>query len=325
LPKVEDFIMVIQSYNRSKSYFLISFLLLTALIALPLSAESSAEIVYAEGEGFSLVRNGVSDYYDIYLGDADGLELKGGDLILTEAATWVEIQLAGSGTIIKIAENTTFTLKTLQNEGGIFEVSYGRVRARVAKLTKDTPFWIQGSDTVAGVRGTDFGYDLFFDPASPEKKSVSVYCFEGVVEVVRQLETEEDEIFSADSDFAEGKAKTSTVILRRNEMVSIASEDKTAPLNKSRIESEVKEFWEINEFIYEPEIETTAFQQFHTDEEQLRQGGLIISATGALLTGAGVAAYYMLDNSGTGIGLMTIGSSMIAAGGYFLIRSFVLK
>lgn len=318
--------MVNQIYNRSKSYFLISFCLLSALTALPLSAESSAEIVYAEGEGFSLVRNGLSEYYDVYMGDADGLELKGGDLILTEAATWVEIQLAGSGTIIKIAENTTFTLKTLQNEGGIFEVSYGRVRARVAKLTNDTPFWIEGSDTVAGVRGTDFGYDLFFDPASPEKKNVSVYCFEGSVEVVRQLETEEGEVFSADSDFTEGKGKTSTVILRRNEMVSIASEDKTAPLNKSRIESEVKEFWEVNEFIYEaePEVDASSFQQFNNDVKQLRQGGLIISVTGALLTGGGIAAYYMMDNPGTGIGFMTIGSSMIAAGGYFLIRSFIL-
>lgn len=319
--------MVLQSYIRFKSQILILFCILSSLIVLPLFAESSAEVVYAEGEGFSLVRNGQSDYYDIYLGDADALELKGGDLILTEADTWVEIQLADSGTIIKIAENTTFTLKTLQNEGGVFEVSYGRVRARVEKLTSDTPFWIQGSDTVAGVRGTDFGYDLFYDPASPEKKNVSVYCFEGEVEVVRQLETGVDESFSADSDFAEGKAKTSSVILRKNEMVSIESEDKTAPLDKSRIESEVKEFWELNEFIYEvePEISGLDSQHFFNDKKLLRQGALIASITGVAIAGTGTAAYFMLDSQSTGIGLMTVGSSMIFASGYFLIRSFILE
>ncbi|MBF9018440.1 FecR domain-containing protein [Oceanispirochaeta sp. M2] len=319
--------MEIRSDSRAKLCFLMLFCLQIMVIAFPLSAQSSAEIVYAEGEGFSLVRNGESEYYDIYLGEAEGLELRGGDLILSEAGTWIEIQLAGSGTIIKIAENTTFTLKTLQNEGGTFEVSYGRVRARVQKLTSETPFWIEGSDTVAGVRGTDFGYDLFYDPASPEKKNVSVYCFEGEVEVVRQLETEVEEDFVADSDFAKGKEKTSTVILRRNEMVSITSEDKTAPLNKSRIESEVKEFWEVNEFIFEPEPDTeqNTFQLFHNDVKQLRQGALVSTITGTLLAGGGAAAYILMDAESVGIGMMTVGSSMIAAGGYFLIRSFILQ
>lgn len=303
--------------------------LLAAIFVLPLSAQSSvdssAEIVYADGEGFSLVRNGESEYYDIYLGDAEGLKLQGGDLILTEGNTWIEIQLAGSGTIIKIAENTTFTLKTLQNEGGTFEVAYGRVRARVEKLTAETPFWIEGSDTVAGVRGTDFGYDLFYNPDTPEKKTVSVYCFEGKVEVVRQLALEGDEDFRADPDFAEGKDKTSTVILRKNEMVSIASEDETAALSKERIESEIKEFWEINEFIYEPEPEQSSFNRFHNDVKQLRQGAMISSLTGALIVGGGVAAYYLSDDPSMGIGFMTVGSSLIAAGGYFLIRSFLIE
>ncbi|MDC7232437.1 MAG: FecR family protein [Spirochaetales bacterium] len=313
--------------SRFKRTFFTLLCLLTAAVSLP--AESSAEIVYAEGAGFSLVRNGESRYYDIYEGEADGLALRGGDLILTEDETWIELQLSGSGTIIKIAENTTFTLKTLQDEGGTFEVAYGRVRARVEKLTADTPFWIEGSDTVAGVRGTDFGYDLFYDPAEPSKKNVSVYCFEGRVEVVRRLEVEEGEAYEAKSDFATGKEKTSTVMLGKNEMVSIDSETRTEELKKSRIEPEIKEFWELNEFIYEPEpaddIQQSAFQNFHNDKKELQQGALISATTGALIAGVGAAAYYALDAPQTGVGLMAVGSSVIAAGGYFLIRSFLIE
>ncbi|MDA3956055.1 FecR domain-containing protein [Oceanispirochaeta sp.] len=305
------------------------FIILITLGAAVVQAESSAEIVYAEGEGFTIVRKGQSLYYDLYESSVEGMILQGGDLVLTEESTWVEIQIGGSATLIKIAENTTFTLKSLQNEGGIFKVSYGRVRARVEKLIGDTPFWMEGADTVAGVRGTDFGYDLFYDEASPEKKNVSVYCFDGKVEVVRRLETPEGEDFQADSSFEKGKENTSTVILRKNEMVSVYSEDRTAPLDKKRIQSEVKEFWEINDFNYEPAPEAKtasqgSFQTFHNDADLLRRGALYSSITGALIVGAGLTAYWGADDINTGIGLSVVGSSLITAGGYFLIRSLII-
>jgi hypothetical protein len=301
-------------------------ILILLLGASSLLADDSARVVYAEGEGFTLVRGGTSLYYDLFSEGAEGLILQGGDLLLTEEDTWLEIQLGGSSSIIKISENTTFTLKSLQNEGGIFKVSYGRVRARVEKLTTDTPFWIEGGDTVAGVRGTDFGYDLFYDGNSPEKKNVSIYCFEGKVEVVRRLDTAEGDVYQADSDFAKGKDYTSTVLLGRNEMVSVSSEDKTAPLDKKKIESEVKEYWEINDFLYEDEedMEQMNFQDFHNDAELLRQGALYSTLTGAFIAGAGLTAYLVADDSSMGFGLTTVGSSLIAAGGYFYIRSLIL-
>ncbi len=297
------------------------------LLSSGLFAQTTAEIVYAEGEGFSLVRNGETVYYDLYEEPAEGMMLQGGDLVLTEAGTWLEIQVGGSATVIKVAENTTFTLKSLQEEGGIFKVSYGRVRARVEKLSGETPFWIEGSDTVAGVRGTDFGYDLFYDENSPEKKNVSVYCFDGKVEVVRQLEPGDDSAPPV-PNFEKGKEKTSTVILSRNEMVSVYSEDKTAPLNKKRIESEVRDFWEVNDFIFappEPETVENSFQVFHQDAVLLRKGALYSSILGSVLVGAGATTYMLADSWQTGMGLAYIGSSLIAAGGYFLIRSFVIE
>jgi len=311
-------------FFRSKPFILTTFLLFAA----SLYAQTNAEIVYAEGEGFSLVREGTTRYYDLYAEPAEGMILQGGDLLLTEAGTWLELQIGGSGTVIKVAENTTFTIKSLQDDGGIFKVSYGRVRARVEKLTGETPFWIEGSDTVAGVRGTDFGYDLFYDQNSPERKNVSVYCFEGKVEVVRYLETEKDKPFIPDADFKKGKDKTSTVILGRNEMVSVYSEDKTASLSKKKIDSEVSNFWEKNNFIYappQPEAVSMTFKDFNEDAALLRKGALYTSILGTVITGAGATTYFFTDSKDGGLGVMAVGSSLIVASTYFLIRSFIVQ
>jgi hypothetical protein len=296
-----------------------------------------AELVYAEGEGFTLVREGEDRFYDLWEEPAEGLILQGGDLLLTEAGTWLEIRLADS--LIKVAENTTFTLKTLQDAGGTFEVAYGRVRARVENLTADSPFWIGGSDTVAGVRGTDFGYDLFYDPLAPEKKSVNVYCFKGKVEVVRQLKPLEDEEYRADEDFSRGKELTSSVILHRNEMVSVDSSKPHEPLARQRLDREVKEFWERNTFLYEPPEEEAgeegpeeglssggnAFKIFHNDVRRLRQGAAIAGISGSLMAAGGAAAWLMGDDANVGMGLTWMGSALIAAGGYFFVRSLVLQ
>lgn len=296
-----------------------------------------AELVYAEGEGFTLVRDGEDRYYDLWAEAAEGLLLEGGDLLLTEAGTWLEIRLADS--LIKVAENTTFSLKTLQDRGGTFEVAYGRVRARVENLTGDSPFWIGGSDTVAGVRGTDFGYDLFYDPLAPEKKSVNVYCFKGKVEVVRQLKPLEDEEFKADEDFSRGKELTSSVILHRNEMVSVDSSKPHEPLARKRLDREVKEFWELNTFLYEPPEEEAGeespgegpspegnvFKTFHNDARRLRQGAAIVGITGGLMAAGGAAAWLLGDDASFGMGLTWVGSSLIAAGGYFFVRSVIIQ
>ncbi len=320
---------------RAGKPLLLSFMILAGSL---LGAQDQAELVYAEGEGFTLVRDGEGEFYDLWEAPAEGLVLEEGDLLLTEASTWLEIRLADS--LIKVAENTTFSLKTLEKRGGHFEVAYGRVRARVENLTAEDPFWIGGSDTVAGVRGTDFGYDLFYDPASPEKKSVNVYCFRGRVEVVRHLEAPEDEEFRADDQFSRGKELTSTLILHRNEMVSVDSTKPREPLVRSRVDKDIREFWETNTFLYEPPEEEDesgetadgavrdkggSFQIFHNDAYRLRQGGAIAGIAGALVCGAGAAAWLLADDASTGTGLVGVGSSLIAVGSYFLIRSVILQ
>jgi len=308
------------------------FFLLTVLSAG--AQEESAEIVYADGDGFTLVREGDPYYYDLYAEPAEGVLLGPGDVILTEQNTWLELELTGTGTLIKVAENTTFSIDSLEGGGGVFGVSYGRVRAKVEKLTQDTPFWVQGTDTVAGVRGTDFGFDLFYEQDSPEAAKTEVYCFQGKVEVVRQLPVSKDEEASGEADFTRGKENTVTVVLGRNEMVTVDSGDAAPELNKVRVRPELKEFWDVNDFIYEPVAPEPAAvpgddvvsERFFQDSRQLKQAALFTSLGGAILTGSGAAMFALAGDDGrsAGIGLMSIGSFTIAAGATFLIQALIL-
>ncbi len=287
-------------------------------------SQETAEIVFAEGEGFTLVRNGDNTFHDLYEEPVEGMALLPGDLILTEQGTWLEIEINRTGSLIKIAENTTFTINSLENRGGTFQVSYGRIRAKVEKLTDDSPFWVQGVDTVAGVRGTDFGYDLFFDRESPEKARTDVYCFQGKVEVVKVPLSGE----SLDGTVQEPQS----VIIGRNEMVTVFS-DSDEPLEKERVSPDLKEFWGVNEFEYEPvgekaEInpESVTLTSFHNDSRQLRQAALFSSISGALIAGTGLAGYYLADSPPAfAIGMGGLGGFLLGGAGYFTIRAMILE
>ena len=289
-------------------------------------AQEEAEIVYAEGEGFSLVRKGDTIFFDLYEEPAEGMTLQAGDVILTEQDTWMEIEINHSNSLIKIAENTTFTINSLENRGGTFQVSYGRIRARVEKLTEDSPFWVQGVDTVAGVRGTDFGYDLFYNRESPEDTRTDVYCFKGKVEVVKIPVSEDAEAAPGE----EGDQQVQSVIIGRNEMVTVYS-DSREPLEIERVSPELKEFWDVNEFEYEPieekEInpEAVSFQGFHNNSRQLRQAALFSGISGALIAGTGLAGYLAADSPlSFAVGMGSVGGILLGGAGYFAIRAAIL-
>ena len=299
------------------------FFCLLFIIPSILQGQEKAEIVYAQGEGFTLVREGKSVYYDLYEEPAEGMVLWPGDVILTEQDSWMEIEINGTGSLIKIAENTTFSIDSLENRGGTFGVSYGRIRAKVEKLTDDSPFWIQGVDTVAGVRGTDFGYDLFFNREKPGKARTDVYCFQGKVEVVK-LETREE----TEGEALDTETRPQSVILGRNEMVSVYS-DSDETLGKERVSAELKEFWGENDFQYEPVKESlapvVALTGFYDDSRHLKQAALFSGITGGLIAGTGLAAYYLADGSSTFvIGMGGVGSVFLTGACCFLIRSLIL-
>ena len=134
----------------------------------------------------TLLRRGVYRSFDLRVTEVAGMPLLVGDLIGTENGTFLEIQLFPRDTIVKIAENTTFTLGELSPGGGAaIDLAYGRIRSKIEKFAGREPFSIRGRGTVAGVRGTDFGFDYIVERDGADMVSVAkVYCFEGSVEVL---------------------------------------------------------------------------------------------------------------------------------------------
>jgi len=288
-----------------------------------MAQSGTAVIVYAEGDGFTLVREGETDFYEVDYDDILGMLLYEGDTILTEEDTFLEVQVTSNASLIKIAENTTFAFEEIGRfGGGSLNVAYGRIRAKVNKLTNNDKFQVTGSGTVAGVRGTDFGYDLTYGEDISEGESneaiTSVYCFEGAVLVGQE-----------NSDTKEVKE----IIISEDQMVVTSSVKLEAPLVIYDIEEEIDQFWADNKFVYEMAVEDVLVvsdeyepEVYYSEKIFGQKRRLEYAGTGLLLSGllvgvGGGAAYTLLDDKGLGVGLLTAGGVSTVAGIIFLIQS----
>ena len=155
-------------------------------------------IIYAEGTEVGIFRGDELATYDVVFDPVVGMEVMEGDLIQTDDGTFLEIQLFPSRDVVSVAENTTFQVERIGTSGGSFTLNYGRLRARVQRVTGTTPFEIRGSEAVAGVRGTDFGYDFVATRDEVGAPVTQVYVFEGSVLVaeagadLNEVEIEEE-------------------------------------------------------------------------------------------------------------------------------------
>lgn len=173
--------------NKKRSAPRFLFLLAwSAAVLMPAVSQSrgGGSIVFAEGREFSVVRAGTVKRFDLAEDGHLGFELQDGDLLQTGAATFVELRLRPKGTMLKLAENSSFALRSLGDPSAVgLDLLYGRVRAKVSGLAGGETFTIRSLHTSAGVRGTDFGFDSFI-PQSSSAASVRVYAFSGEVSVV---------------------------------------------------------------------------------------------------------------------------------------------
>jgi hypothetical protein len=158
----------------------------------------------------------------------------------------VEVQLLPRGSVIKIAENSSFLFKGLGPGGSTVSLGllYGRVRAKVATLSGNDSFTIRTGSTVAGVRGTDFGMDSIIQPydsqtpatASSFVPTVRVYCFTGQVAVLP--ESTEDVI----------PPSAPAVIIKKNEEVSVDLSSSLPLVERKSLEAETVHYWSQNDF-----------------------------------------------------------------------------
>lgn len=282
--------------NRSVLCALSLALFFGALSAVSAQSDTYAFVIYAEGFDLSIFRNGELNTYDVLVDDVLGMPLLAGDLVQTGGDTFVEIQVMPSRTIVKVAENTTFEIESLGGAGGgTFNMNYGRLRARVERITTNETFEIRGFTAVAGVRGTDFGYDMVVERQATNELQTRVYVFEGEVDVSENIAVEAD---------AEGvQATPQTVRLTAEEMVSVVTEvpaalatdadrralpdeppsERVEPaeataqpvvFQKESLQEDIQEFWTERDFqreAVEPDQVEAAFPGINARVEQLTQ------------------------------------------------------
>lgn len=219
------------------------------LASTPVAAASNATgatsrtfglILYAVGKDVTVYRSGRLMTYNLNRSDVIGLPLFQNDLVQTDSGTYLEIQLLPSMSVIKVAENTTFRIDSIGDQGqASINLTYGRIRAKVEHIAQSVaansyPFTIRGPTTVAGVRGTDFGYDFVAERNIANIPVTQVYCFDGTVEVSGSTPAPAGQSSTAGNGPQAGAAPTGApagaaaaeskpVLIHANEMVSVAA------------------------------------------------------------------------------------------------------
>lgn len=166
-----------------KSFLIISILFFLAAAAL--AGEPAAILEYFDdtsGELRVVTHQGEEWYSDTL---DFGMEIPIGSTIVTFDDDYAEIRLDPNGSIIRISENTNFTIDAVQGASGaaenVFSVAVGKFRAVAGRATGDERYIYKGPSAVCGVRGTDSGMSVI--PGELE----SAFVFEGSIEFTNAL------------------------------------------------------------------------------------------------------------------------------------------
>jgi hypothetical protein len=140
---------------------------LAALLALPglLSAQSAPSTAKPPAISVTLAyhedNSGTFDVKDkmgasVTVQDGDDMQL--GWTIVTGKGDLAELKLNHTGTIIKIAQNTNFTLTQLRSDAAgqdVFSLAFGKIRTVAGKASGKDQYQIKTLSAVCGVRGSD--------------------------------------------------------------------------------------------------------------------------------------------------------------------------
>jgi|GEM_PF-3921156 len=193
-------------------------------------------VSYAEGSSFVRIRDGKSQTFLIQKQDVFGMEIAVGDIYQTMPGSFLELSVYPAGASVLIAENTSYQCKEAPSgTGASGALFYGRVRAKVAKLTGKATFGISSPSLVGGVRGTDFGLDAIavgdVGVGAGSRVVYRVFCLDGSVLV-------SDVLGSPLSALVLGKGE---MVERFGDSASPAGESE--PLKKATVSADVTDFW----------------------------------------------------------------------------------
>ncbi len=151
-----------------KKLFILLFILIIPFLASAQNSKPYAVLEYYEDDqALEITDAAGTPITDIYY----GMELQDGDTIRTKG-TVAELRLDPNGSIIKLAQDTVFTIVNLQtgkSDSNDFKLAAGKIHA-IAARAGFARYTIRTQSAVAGVRGTDFG--VISIPGSEEKAFV---------------------------------------------------------------------------------------------------------------------------------------------------------
>src|SRR6056297_852432 len=161
----------------------ITILLIVSMFCMPVllfaqDADPSATLAYYEDDTQIEILDSARVPVEVYF----GMELQPGDTVRTNA-TIAELQLEPNGSIVKLSQNTVFTVDELQKDESTsnkFSMAGGKMRAIAARAGIGNRYQVSTPSAVCGVRGTDFG--IIAIPGQEE----SAFVNQGVVEFVQK-------------------------------------------------------------------------------------------------------------------------------------------
>jgi len=233
-------------------------------------------ILYAQGEEISIQRGSSFRTYDIKKDSVIGLSILENDFIQTGPGTTLEMQLLPAKTYIKIAENTSFKVVSTVKQGGSLEVLYGRVRAKVSALTGEGEgFSIRGKSAVAGVRGTDFGYDVVITQGGAQAPRTNVYCFEGAVAVTATDAKDAEPVLIKQDQIVvvlpAASKEAISMMAEKNTDKLITDQGGFKLISSQTIPDTIQSYWNTNAFQGTKQEEKALKEAFPGLEEQVKQ------------------------------------------------------
>jgi hypothetical protein len=140
---------------RKKIILALPLLLLPLLLVNAQTSDPRGVLIYADDETLLKVSDGAGNTLEVYL----GMIVPAGSTVATGATT-AEIQLEPTGSLLKVAAETTMTVDTLQKGttgSNNITVKKGKIRGVIARLTGQSDNYnFYSRNTVCGIRGTDF-------------------------------------------------------------------------------------------------------------------------------------------------------------------------
>ena len=208
-----------------------------------------AFIYYAQGRDFSHTLRGQQTIFSTEVVQMGSIILDRTGIVQTGAGTSLEIQLAPSGAVIKLSENTTLIYHGLDENGGFVDIGllFGRMRlvSGEADPAGFHPIVVRSGGVSARILEGDMGIDYVLEPGAgmPLVPMFRVNAFRGRAEV-----------YSHGAGGAAAFAETQVFTVEQGETLSLDVTPTHTFVERLSLSEEIIAYWRNNNFAGTPPL-----------------------------------------------------------------------